>query len=185
MALFTFPETTSGFLVLCLPVVPRFIKHTKAKIFPSTIKSSTNPPSGRGRTFEEGGKRPRDSDGRAAPRSWWHITAASIGSTFSSLGSKLTGTTFTHNGTTRNSRAFSKKDESRMDMSFMSFGPNPDLSLRLPSEDHDDSQPGGNAQNFPGVHLHGQGDDRIYRHGSEIELDEMAQRPKHGGHSHV
>jgi hypothetical protein len=178
MALFTFPETTSGFLVLCLPVLPRFFKHTQAKLFPSTVKSTSAPPTGRGRTFEEGGQRPRNSNGRGQPqrRSWWHISAVS--SKLSTLGSRLTGTTFTQNGTQRDSKAPKQIQKDDISLTFLSYGP-PDL--RLDCEDHDHVHLERDAYTRGMLHVHGEGDEAIYRQGSDVDLHGSPLRQ----HSHL
>jgi len=83
MALFTFPETASGFLVLCLPVFPVFLNSVMAKIFPETptilknIKERLFP---KKETLPHASPaRQNESRNKRQLRSLWHIsTNASI-----------------------------------------------------------------------------------------------------------
>jgi hypothetical protein len=78
MALFTFPETASGFLVLCLPVFPRFFHETIARMLPeppTIIKNIQK------RLFASKDAAPhaypareKESENKRLPRSWWHIS---------------------------------------------------------------------------------------------------------------
>ncbi|KAF2798541.1 hypothetical protein K505DRAFT_321759 [Melanomma pulvis-pyrius CBS 109.77] len=122
-ALFTFPETTSGFLVLCLPVVPKFFK----SFLPSSTKNSSIPTSD-----------VKSPNPKSPPRSWWHITGASgFSSKMSSTASsgRWTGTTATQNGD-HDGRALCTIDEGKQNLEFSSFG-SPDVHLRLDCENHD------------------------------------------------
>jgi hypothetical protein len=77
MALYTFPETTSGFLVLCLPVFPKFFSAIMPRIFPryweivaslkaKTIFQSRTPPD----ACMAGNNHNKPEERR---RSLWHI----------------------------------------------------------------------------------------------------------------
>jgi hypothetical protein len=78
MAISSFPECTSGFLVLCLPVFPRFFNSTITKVFPGypvfvlSLKA---------KVFSKTATAPHahmandENDGRVARRrSLWHIS---------------------------------------------------------------------------------------------------------------
>ena len=120
-ALFTFPETTSGFLVLCLPVAPKFFKSMQSSLFPSTVRSTlpTHEPT---------------PNPKSPPRSWWHITGASKLESFLSTG-KWTGTTATQDGDMDSGAPARTIDGEKQDFTFITFS-GPELDLQLACEDH-------------------------------------------------
>ncbi|KAF2105569.1 hypothetical protein BDV96DRAFT_509151 [Lophiotrema nucula] len=125
MALATLPETTSGFLVLCLPVVPKFVKHIRTKYMTSSVKSSTPI-----RSF--------DTPERRSPRSWWHVSVDSISTKVTALGSRISSTPGSTVGLTRDGSLLRRnhpdtiiEEVKASDERPFAFGPR-EFSLQLP-----------------------------------------------------
>lgn len=75
MALYTFPETTSGFLVLCLPVFPKFFNSVLPKRYLEVMKNlKVKAFSQSGTPAQANVVEGNQSDSKGRPRSWWHIT---------------------------------------------------------------------------------------------------------------
>lgn len=79
MAMYTFPETTSGFLVLCLPCFPRFFNAMMIKVFPQAPGFLART---KARILAQEGVPPqanliqeRKGSVKGAKRSLWHISA--------------------------------------------------------------------------------------------------------------
>jgi hypothetical protein len=91
MALYTFPETTSGFLILGLPVLPKFFREIQKSSAARTMKSSDGTPG--------------SSGARRSPmqkRSWWFIS--SMGSTFNRTAASVDEIEFNTTGMTGESK---------------------------------------------------------------------------------
>ena len=78
MALYTFPETTSGFLILCLPILPKFLDRMVAKLFPNYSAVATQIKTRmrlRRSSMPLNHENPSDSgEAKQRRRSLWHIS---------------------------------------------------------------------------------------------------------------